>query len=84
MGALAAIFLQDCFGARDEVGRRNDLVDEPDAIGLLRADHLSGKDELQGATLADQPRQPLRSAAARNEPERDFGLAELRGVRPRS
>ena len=78
IGALAAILLQDGFGARDQIGGRNDLVDEPDAIGLLRADHLSGQDELQGAALADQPRQPLRSAAARNESERDFGLAELR------
>ena len=72
--------LQDRFGARDQISRRNDLVDEPDAIGLLRADHLAGQDELQGAALADQPRQPLRSAAAGNEPERHFGLAEFRGV----
>ena len=72
--------LQDCLGARDQIGGRNDLVDQPDAIGLLRADHLSGQNELQGAALADQPRQSLRSAAARNESERDFGLAELRGL----
>ena len=46
---------------------RNDLVDEADAIGLLGADHVAGQDELQGAALADQPRQTLRSAAARDE-----------------
>jgi hypothetical protein len=34
----------------------------------------------QGAILSDQPRQPLRSAAAGKESEGDFGLAELRGV----
>ena len=80
IGALAAILLQDRFGARDQIGRRNDFVDEPDAIGLLRADHLSGEDELQGAALADQPRQTLRAAAARKESELDLGLAELRAL----
>src|SRR3954454_10580619 len=59
--------LQDGLGARDQFGGRNDLVDQPDTIGLLRADHLAGEDELERAALADQPRQPLRSAAARNE-----------------
>ena len=58
--------LQDGLGAGDEISRWNDLVDEPDTIGLLRADHLPGQDELQGATFADQPRQALRSATARN------------------
>ncbi len=67
MGALEAIL---CSIASARVMRsigRNDLVDEPDAVGLLRADHLSGQNELQGTTLTDQPRQPLRSAATRNE-----------------
>src|SRR6202040_1333600 len=59
---------------------RNDFVDEPDAIGLLRVDHLPRQDELQGAALADQPWQPLGSATARNESERDLGLAEFCGV----
>ena len=35
-------FFQDGFGARDQISGWNDFVDEPDAIGLLRADHLSG------------------------------------------
>ena len=47
-------------------------------MGLLRADHLSGQYELQGAALAHQPRQSLRSAAARKESECDLRLAELR------
>ena len=84
IGALAGDLLQDRFGARDQVGGRNDFVDQPDAVGLLRADHLAGQNELQGAALADQPRQPLRAAAARNESELDFGLAELRVLRPRA
>ena len=37
---------QDRFGARDEFSCRNDFVDEPDAEGLLRADHFTGQDEL--------------------------------------
>src|SRR4051812_1542750 len=80
-GRVRSDLLQDCLGARDQFSRGNDLVDEPDTIGLLRADRLSGQDELQRATLADETREALRSAATRNESERDFGLAELRAVR---
>src|SRR5437016_1522434 len=74
-GCVRSDLLQDCFGARDQFSRGNDFVDEPDTIGLLRADRLSGQDELQRATLADETREALRSAATRNESERDFGLA---------
>src|SRR5882757_8989153 len=72
--------VQDRFGACDEIGRRNDLVDKPDAMGFLRTDHLAGQYELERPALADQPREPLRSAAARKESERDLRLAELRTV----
>src|SRR5271155_785722 len=68
---------QDRLGSRDELICRNDLVDEPDAVSFLRADHLPRQNELQRAALADQPRQPLRSTAPRDESERDFGLTEL-------
>ena len=84
IGALGKDLLQDCLGACDQISGWNDFVDEPDAIGLLRADHLSGKNELQGAALPDQPRQALRSTAARNESQLDFGLAELRASPTRS
>src|SRR6202521_5957098 len=80
-GSVGGDPLQDCFSARDQFSRRDDLVDEPDTKGLLRADRLSGQDELQRATLANETWQALRSAAARNESERDFGLAELRTLR---
>src|SRR5438270_7961696 len=33
--------LQDGFGARDQISRRNDLVNKPNTIGFLRADHLA-------------------------------------------
>src|SRR5271168_3107138 len=68
---------QDRLGARDQVGRGNDLVDEADTIGLLRADHVPGEDQLQRPSLTDEPRQTLRPAAAGNEPKRNFWLAEL-------
>src|SRR4029077_8575822 len=68
------------FGAPDEISRRNDFIDEADAIGFLRADHLSRQNELEGATFADQPRQALGYAATRNESPRDFGLTKSRGV----
>src|SRR5262249_45445793 len=70
--------LEDRFGARDQIGSRNDFVDESDAIGLLRADDLSGKDDLQGVALPDQPGHALRSTATRNESQFHFRLAELR------
>src|SRR5262249_25540996 len=70
--------VQDCLGAGDQLGRRNDFIDEADAPRLLCADHLTGKNELQRAPLADQPRQTLRSTAARHNAEPDFRLAELR------
>jgi hypothetical protein len=31
-------------GARHQIGRGRDLVDETDAIGFLSADHLAGED----------------------------------------
>src|SRR5580704_13969275 len=76
--SVGSDLVQDRLGACDEIGRRNTLVDKADAIGLLRADHLSGQYELQGAALAHQPRQSLRSTAARKESECDLRLAELR------
>ena len=76
-GALEEICFRICFGARDEIGGRHDFVDQPDAIGLLRADHFAGEDELQGPAFADQARQALRAAAAGKEPELHLGLAEL-------
>src|SRR4051794_38245894 len=76
-GRVRSDLVQDRFCAGDQFSRGNDLVDEPDAIGLLRADRLSGQDELQRATFADETWEALRSPAARNESERDFGLAEL-------
>jgi hypothetical protein len=45
-GAVAGNLLQDCFRAGNQVGSSKDLIDEPDAIRLLCADDLPGKNEL--------------------------------------
>src|SRR6185369_10251369 len=59
----------------------DDLVDEADGRGLVRADHLSGEDQLHRLALADEPGQPLRAAAAGDDAEVDLGLPELRLLR---
>ena len=77
-GALEKICFRIVSDARDQISRRNDFVNEADAIGFLRADHLSGKNELKRATFPDQPRQTLCSAAAGNYSQFHFGLTKLR------
>src|SRR2546430_2639283 len=76
--------LQDCLSALDQIGDGNDLVHQPDPIGLRRADDFSRQDELQRTSLADQPWQTLCSAAARNDSQLDFRLSELRALRGHS
>src|SRR5207245_306128 len=56
-------------------------VDEADAQRLLRVDRAPAEDELlRGAEPAD-PRQPLRTAPARDDAEVDLRLTELRARR---
>src|SRR5882762_6372254 len=76
-GGVRRDFLQDCLGTCEQIRCRHDFVDESNAVSLLRAYHLRGKNELQGATLSHQARQSLRAAAARNQSEGNFRLAEL-------
>src|SRR6266481_4426103 len=66
-GRVGGDLLHDRFGARDKVCCRYHLIDQADAIGVLRGDHLPTQDELQRATLADQTRQTLGPATTRNE-----------------
>src|ERR1700733_10773832 len=82
--SIGGDLFQDRLGARDELIGGNDFVDEPDGIGFLRADHPRREKERQRAALADQPWQPLRSAAPRDESKRDFGLTEPGGVNRQS
>ena len=47
----------------------------------MGVDPPPGEDELHRPLLADHPREPLRPAAAGDDPERDLGLAELGRLR---
>ena len=49
----------------------------PEPVRLRGVDAAAGEHQLHGALLADHARQPLRAAAARDDPEQDLGLAEL-------
>src|SRR6202035_3785962 len=46
-GGVGRDFAQDCLGAREQIRCRHDFVNESNAVSLLRAYHLRGKDELQ-------------------------------------
>ena len=81
IGALAEICLRIASARVIKFSGWNDFVDQPDAIGLLRANHPSGENQLQGPAFSDQPRQALGAATTRNKFQLDFGLAELRVLR---
>src|SRR6267142_1708609 len=72
--------VQHLLRARGQLRGGNDFVDEADAVGLRGGDGFPGEDELQGPALADQAWEPLRPAAAGEDPELHFRLAELRGL----
>ena len=63
-----------------QLRRRHDAVDEPDALGLARADRRAGQNQLHRPALPDEARQPLRAGVAGKDAEVDFGLAEPGGV----
>src|SRR5258705_2321928 len=69
---------EDLLGARDERAGGHDLVDQPDAVGLLRADHPARENELERPSPPDQPRQALRAAVAGDDAQLDFRLTERR------
>src|SRR2546421_5881602 len=68
---------QDGFRPRNEVVLGNDFVDQADPVGLLCVDHVGAENQLQRATLADQPGQTLRPAVAWDDADRHLRLAEL-------
>ena len=47
---------------------------------FLRRDHSAAENQLQRQTFSDEPRQPLRPAAAGDEPKGYFVLTEFRAV----
>src|SRR5438477_1167214 len=69
--------VQDGFPPLNEVILGNDFVDQADPVGLLCVDHVGAENQLQRASLADQPRQALRSSVAWDDADRHLRLAEL-------
>ena len=65
---------------RHQLITRDDPLDEAPVVRGLRADEVAAEIEQVGAAEPDEPRQPLRAAAAGDEPELDLGLAQLRVV----
>src|SRR5918993_3543645 len=57
---------------------RDDGVGETELEGLLRTDVPAGEDQVLGLGRADQPRQALGPTGARDDPEQDLRLADLR------
>jgi hypothetical protein len=66
------------FGFGQKLVRREHLVDQSYAPGLLGVDHLSSQQQFQRATFSDQSGQPDRSAVAGTDSQFHFRLAEFR------
>src|SRR5207244_1805133 len=56
-----------------------DLVDEPEPLGLFEGECLAGGHELDRARLADDARETLRAAGARQDAEVHLGQADFAG-----
>src|SRR5262245_14796680 len=56
--------------------RRNDAIDQSDRVGFFGAQLTATPHDLLGARRADESRQPLGASRARNDAEKDLGLAE--------
>jgi hypothetical protein len=56
-------------------------VHQPDAERLRGVDQLAGQDQPHRLARTDHAREPLRAAAARDDPEVDLRLPQARGVR---
>ena len=61
---------------RVQLVRVQGAVDVPPALGGLGVDVATAEDDLERAAAADQRRQPLRPAAAGDDPHRDLGLGQ--------
>src|SRR5215470_6151276 len=55
----------------------NDAADQADALRLGGVDRASGQDHVERSRLADDARQPLRAAVARDQAELDFRQRHL-------
>src|SRR5688572_24800312 len=50
-------------------------VDQANALRFFRADHLAGQDQPHRTPETDEPRQPLRATASRQNSQLDLGLS---------
>ena len=60
-----------------------DVIDQADVLRLLEREQRADRHQLDRLGLADQPREPLRAAGARQHAERHFGHADLAAALPR-
>jgi hypothetical protein len=61
---------------RAQLGRRQGAIEVSPALGQIGGHIVAAEHHLEGAGTADQARQALRTAAARNDAEGDLGLRE--------
>src|SRR5262245_37721449 len=61
-----------------ELVRRDDAIDDAERERALRIDLIPEKAKLERGRPPRKPRQPLRAAESRNEPEIDLRLSDLR------
>ena len=73
-------FLREGDGALDEIAL-DDFVDEAGRERVLRRNRIAAQNHRETLFDADEPRQKLRSAGARNNAELDFGKPEPRAGR---
>ena len=85
LGALAGVGRHDRLlglgrqprlGARQQLARRHDLMDQSHALGGLDRQVLALEQDRRGVHHADQARDALRAAGARQQADLDLGLAD--------
>src|SRR5579862_580512 len=65
-------------GARNQLTRSHNFIDQPDAMRFLSRDHLTRQQHLHRNAFAHKSRQPLRPAISWNNSQLHFWLPQLR------
>src|ERR1019366_2427450 len=68
------------FRARNQFRRRSHFIHQPNPMRCLRRDHPPGQHPLNRDPLPHHPRQPLRPAVSRDNPQLHLRLPQLRVV----
>jgi hypothetical protein len=77
--AVAGHFAGEARPSLEEISF-DDAIEKADPLGLLGLDGAAGQDHFERARLADQPRQALRPAISRDQPELDLGQTKPRAA----